>query len=82
MTRIESVIDFLKNRFPDGIQIFRTHNVVGDYLYPIYEEDDISIEYCPNYYYVEIFGLTSNEWQTLIQCGDWDNSLDVMSKWY
>ena len=82
MTRIEAVIDFLKNRFPYGIQIFTTRNILGDSIYPTYEEDGISIEYCPNWYYVEIFGLTSNEWQTLIQSGEWEAWIDKMKKWY
>ena len=82
MTRIEAVIDFLKKEFPDGIQMFSTRNVIGDYLYPIYEKDDVSIEYCSNWYYVEIFGLTRDEWDILTQCGEWDNSLDIMKKWY
>ncbi len=82
MTRIEAVVDFLKREFPDGIQMFSTRNVLGDSLYPIYEVDGVRIDFCPSWYYVEIFGLTRDEWESLVQCGEWYNSFNVMRKWY
>lgn len=59
--RLAKLIEFLKEEFSNGIQIFFTKNIVGDYMYIIYNEDDISVEYCPNWNYIEIFGLDTYE---------------------
>ena len=70
--RVEKVIEFLKKEFPDGIQMFSTRNMVGDSLYPIYEEDGITIDYCSNYEYIEIFGLNKREFDTILHSGKAD----------
>ena len=59
--RLAKLIEFLKEEFPNGIQTFFTKNLVGDYMYVIYDEDDISVEYCPTWNYIEIFGLDTYE---------------------
>ena len=71
--RLAKLIEFLKEEFPDGIQTFFTKNLVGDYMYVIYNEDDISVEYCPTWNYIEIFGLDIYEESILAEGMDnWD----------
>ncbi len=32
----------------------------------VYDEDNIQVDYCPNYEYIEIFGLTDEEFEELL----------------
>lgn len=41
--RIEKLIKFLKERFEDGIQMFDTPSIMGDFRVPIYSEDKIIV---------------------------------------
>lgn len=41
---------FLKENFEKGIQMFDTPNIVGDFMVPIYKEDNILVLYAPEYY--------------------------------
>ncbi len=60
--RVKRIKDFLNDVFEGRQpQIFTTKNIVGDFLVPIYEEDEVEIEYCPKWNYVEIFGLSEEE---------------------
>ncbi len=43
---METVIEFLKERFPNGIQMFHTNGWMGDTLGTIYNENGIMIDYC------------------------------------
>ena len=65
MTRVDVIKEFLKETGFKGIQTFNTKNVVGDSLDRIYNEDDVEIWYCPDYGYLEIFGLTNSEYEQL-----------------
>lgn len=58
---METVIKFLKERFPDGIQMFSTRGWMGDASCTIYDEHGITINYCGDQNYIEIFGLTEDE---------------------
>ncbi len=67
----EKVISFLKKRFPDKIQMFDTRNLVGDRMITIYDSNGVVIDYCPGYEYIEIFGLTDDEFAMVVkECGD------------
>lgn len=55
------IIDFLKDKYPKGIQMFGTKNTADDYMYKIYSNDDVIINNCYQYNYIEISGLTTNE---------------------
>lgn len=59
--RIEKLICFLKDRFEDGVQMFDTPSIMGDYRFPIYNKDGISVLYAPGYDYIEIFGISNEE---------------------
>lgn len=39
--------DFLKEEEKKSIQAFRTSNLAGDFVYPIYNEDGVEIYYAP-----------------------------------
>lgn len=67
MSRTERVINFLKTKFPKGIQMFNTRNIVGDAMTTIYDEDGIVIDYCYSWDYVEIFGLSYEEFTVVVK---------------
>lgn len=60
--RVNEVIKFLKKRHPDGVQMFDTRNIVGDYMINIYDEDGVTIDYAPKWEYIEVFGLEREEY--------------------
>ena len=64
--KIDDLIVFLKKEFPKGIQMFSTRNIVGDFMINIYEEDGIYVDYCYQYEYIEIFGLTKEEFKKVM----------------
>lgn len=64
---MEKLIAFLKEEFPEGIQMFRTRNFVGDPMVNIYDEDGIQVDYCHYYGYIEIFGLSAEEFETVMK---------------
>lgn len=41
--------------------IFFCRNMVGDPMYTIYEDEDLTIDICYEYSYFEVFGLTVDE---------------------
>lgn len=67
--RVEKIVEFLKDRFPETIQMFNCRNTGGDFLFPIYEADNVTIEYCPSWMYIEIFGLTNEEFNSILFSG-------------
>lgn len=65
--RIEKLINFLKERFEDGIQMFDTPSMVGDFRVPIYNKDEITVLWAPYYEYIEIFGISSEEFERVMK---------------
>lgn len=63
--RLIKLKKFLKEEFEEGIQSFTTKNIAGDYMETIYDKDEIQVDYAPGYGYIEIFGLTDEEYQEL-----------------
>lgn len=59
------IIDFLKHEFPRGVQMFWTQGISDDYMYKMYSNDDVKIFSCCQYHYIEILGLTTNEFNTV-----------------
>ena len=71
ITRANKIIYFLKEKFPNGIQCFYTRNLVGDEMETIYEDGEVTIDFCYYYEYIEIFGLTKEEYNDVVnQVGD------------
>ena len=62
---MEKLIEFLKKKFPNGIQMFDTRNFVGDQMFTIYNEDGFVVDYCYEYEYIEVFGLSDEEFNIL-----------------
>lgn len=58
---LTKIIDFLKHEFPKGIQMFCSKGKADDYMYNMYSNDDVRINHCYQYNYIEIFGLTIKE---------------------
>ena len=65
--RIEKLIKFLKERFEDGIQMFDTPSMVNDFRVPIYNKDEITVLWAPYYGYIEIFGISSEEFERVMK---------------
>lgn len=65
MSKIDKLKRFLQEKYPNE-QAFNTRNVAGDSMETIYDEDGITVDYCYYYSYIEIFGLTDEEFEDLI----------------
>ena len=65
--RIEKLIKFLKERFENGIQMFDTPSLVNDFRLPIYSEDEITVLWAPGYEYIEIYGISSEEFDRVVR---------------
>lgn len=59
--------DFLIDNFPKGIQAFTTRNCVGDNMKNIYSKNGIDIDICYEENYIEIFGITEEFYNELIE---------------
>lgn len=68
MTKKEKVEEFLKEYFDEDelpISAFDTRNLVGDSMRTIYNENGIIIDYCYDWHYLEIFGLSKKDFADL-----------------
>ena len=63
--RVKRLVNFIKENDLEGMQSFDTRNTVGDPMYNIYCEDGICVDKCDYYGYIEIFGLTKEEYLSL-----------------
>ena len=63
--RLNKLKKFLKEKFKKRIQAFDTINTEGDSMETIYDEDGITVDYCYYYEYIEIFGITDEEYKEL-----------------
>lgn len=63
--RLNKLKKFLKEKFKKRIQAFDMINTEGDSMETIYDEDGITVDYCYYYEYIEIFGLTNEEYKEL-----------------
>ena len=65
MNKVKKLKRFLQDNYPH-IQAFNTRNLVGDSMETVYEEDGITVDYCEYWGYIEIFGLTENQFNDLL----------------
>ena len=65
MDRLKKLKRFIVDSNLEGTQTFDTRNTVGDFMNTIYEEDGITLDYCFSYDYLEVFGLTTDEYKSL-----------------
>lgn len=71
MSNIESkyIVDaFLSKRFPNKIQIFNTKNTAGDRMETIYNDGTVKIDFCSHWGYIEIFGLSGEDYEYIFSC--------------
>jgi len=63
--RVRRVLKFIQDTYSTegekDIQIFFTPNIAGDYMETAYETGDVTIDFAPSYWYVEVFGLSTDE---------------------
>lgn len=64
--KISNLINFIKKMFPKGIPMFDTQNIVGDPMINIYDKDGICVDHCYYFEYIEIFGLTDEEFEKVV----------------
>lgn len=72
---IAKVKNLLNEKFDGEIQMFDCRNVVGDPMETIFREDGVTVDYCYAYNYIEIFGLTNDEFNEL------NDEFGVDKKW-
>ena len=66
MRRLEKLKKFLQENHPN-IQAFNTRNIAGDRMVTVYESSDgITVDYAPGWEYIEIFGITEDEFDSLL----------------
>lgn len=75
---ISKLVKFLEDNFENGVQMFNTRNTVGDYMYTIFHEGDIVVDYAPDYGYIEIFGLTEKEFDAICNLFDGEPLWDML----
>ena len=64
--KIDKLKKFLQENYPN-IQAYNTKNIAGDYMKNVYDEDNIQVDYAPEYDYIEIFGLSDEEFNLLFE---------------
>ena len=74
---MRNLINFLATNFPNGVQMFNTRNIVGDTMHTIYNKDGITVDICYDWGYIEIFGLTDADYQTVLNLYDGKPLLDI-----
>lgn len=63
--KIEELREFLLENGHSKRQTFNTRNSVGDYMETIYSKNGILVDICKYWDYLEIFGLTQEEYEGL-----------------
>ena len=67
--RVEKFANFLRDHGYNGVQAFNTRNINGNKLAILYHEDGIYAEHCTGGDYLEIFGLTEDEFFEIVPEG-------------
>lgn len=74
---MRELINFLATNFSEGVQMFNTRNTVGDYTYRVFDKGGITVELAPDWGYIEIFGLTDEGFETVVNLYDGEPLWDV-----
>lgn len=62
---LQDVKDFLERKFSYGVQCYDSRNTAGNPMENVYEKDGVTIDYCPGWDYIEIFGLKTNDFDDI-----------------
>lgn len=66
MNRLDEVKVIVKSLIPlADCGIFNTRNLVGDHMETVYRKNGVTIDVCMYYSYLEVFGLTCDEFDEL-----------------
>lgn len=65
--RIKKLIEFLKNEFKHGIQMFNSPSLSGDEREIIYNQDGIVVLHSYYYEYIEIYGISTKEFKKVMK---------------
>ena len=66
MYNFEEIKQFIKKRYSGkDYQVFNTRNIIGDRMKNVYNKNGISIDECSDCEYIEIFGITKEEYSSL-----------------
>ena len=66
MTNLEQAKKVIRENFSQAdCGIYNTQNVFGDPMGTVYEENGLRIDICIPYSYLEVFGLTDEEFEEL-----------------
>lgn len=65
MLKMEILKMFLVSEGYQGMQTFKSANTVGDKTETVFYACGVTVKYAPGYGYLEIFGLTDTEYQSL-----------------
>lgn len=60
---LEKLRSFILNGFK-GTQTFDRPGDSSDILIPVFIEENVTVQYCPTWEYLEIYGLTDEEYQS------------------
>ena len=68
MNRVEKVKKIIRENYNDAqFGCFFTRNILGDPMSTIYMDNEIVVDICYRYGYFEIFGLTEDEEDEVLQ---------------
>lgn len=72
MNELQDLIIFLKcftinHHSGNPIQAFREKNICGDIMVNIYDNNGITVDYCNEWEYLEIFGISDEYFEELIK---------------
>lgn len=62
----KDVKDFLRKNYKNkNYQIFDSRNIIGDPMETVYSKNGVTIDECTYYGYLEIFGLTEEDFDKI-----------------
>ena len=66
MNKLDTAKKIIKENYKDAdCGIFDSHNIVGDWMTNIYNDNGLVIDICYRWSYFEVFGLFDNEFNEL-----------------
>lgn len=71
MERLDKLKEFLSQEGLLGWQVFDCESKAGDFRETLYDEDGIQVKVSDNYEYVEILGLSNDEFRSLTETKNW-----------
>ncbi len=68
MANMNEIKEVIKEYYNDACcGIYDCQNTVGDSMETIYYDGNVQIDICYSWSYFEVFGLTDDEWEILVE---------------